>query len=372
MVMAVTPLECLHVLLFITGLIAGRSVPDWSLYIGWICLVSGLLWKMPQLGKEKQYWVGACRETTFCIFAYYIDSIAVYMVAVMHERRFESIILQDNVRLLLEYLCQFQGFEAALAQAPELNADEAALYLCAACAFYASDGRALQKIGKLARAMCYCRLLRVLCYCCTVMPSQTPGCFVNRYDETYSLAEHWREAVTHMRAGGGCNDLIFSGHASVLTFCVLLYQDFGTSTWLQSFLWCRVVHASLRIVQSRSHLSVDIVVAVILALLLWHLVPQKPKDEEFFGSALVRSSAIGWSSALVASLAMLAALLTQPDAGPMSLANQLRLAQVSVASTDPAGPGQPRIFCAMMHIETSRQASSMGIESMGESPKAPT
>jgi len=29
----------------------------------------------------------------------------------------------------------------------------------------------------------------------------------------------------------------------------------------------------------------------------------------------------------VASLALLAALLTQPDAGPMSLANQLRLAQ---------------------------------------------
>ena len=24
---------------------------------------------------------------------------------------------------------------------------------------------------------------------------------VNRYDETYTLAEHWREAVTHMRAG---------------------------------------------------------------------------------------------------------------------------------------------------------------------------
>jgi len=36
-------------------------------------------------------------------------------------------------------------------------------------------------------------------------------------------------------------------------------------------------------VQSRSHLSVDIVVAVILALLLWHLVPEKPKDEEATG-----------------------------------------------------------------------------------------
>ena len=37
----------------------------------------------------------------------------------------------------------------------------------------------------------------------------------------------------------------------------------------------------------------------------------------------------GWSSALVASLALLAALLTQPDAGPMSLANQLRLAEAA-------------------------------------------
>ena len=30
---------------------------------------------------------------------------------------------------------------------------------------------------------------------------------VNRYDETYSLAEHWREAVTHMRAGPGPSQL---------------------------------------------------------------------------------------------------------------------------------------------------------------------
>eukprot|EP00434_Breviolum_minutum_P013598 symbB.v1.2.011988.t1/scaffold818.1/size162012/7 len=347
-------LECLHVGLFGVGLIAGGAVPEWALYLAWTFLVLGLLWKFQSLSAEKRYWVGACRETTLCILAYYIDSIAVYMVAVMHERRFETVVLQDNVRLLVEYLCQFQVVDQTLKQLPEFNADEAALYLCSVCAFHASDGRALQRISKLARSMCYCRLLRVLCYCCTVMPSQFPGCFVNRYDETYTLAEHWREAVTHMRAGGGCNDLIFSGHASVLTFCVLLYQDFESPRWLQSFLWCRVAHASIRIVQSRSHLSVDIVVAIILASLLWRTVALPPNDFEVWGKSL-RGASLGWTSALVAALALLCTLLLQTDAGPMSLANQQRLSKVSIA--EGANAGSPRIFCAMMHIETSRQAN---------------
>ncbi|CAE7241683.1 unnamed protein product, partial [Symbiodinium sp. KB8] len=39
------------------------------------------------------------------ILAYYVDSVAVYMVAVMHDRRFETINLQDNVRLAIEFLC---------------------------------------------------------------------------------------------------------------------------------------------------------------------------------------------------------------------------------------------------------------------------
>eukprot|EP00913_Durusdinium_trenchii_P004853 g4508.t1 len=362
--------ECLHLAVFTAGLISGKSAPEWSIYVGWVFLVVGLLWRLRGLGKELDYWIAACREATFCIVAYYIDSVGVYMVAVMHERRFEHISLQDtsgtirsssgssllpvfedNVLLLLEYLCRSEIFDGLLRRLPELNADEAALYLTACCAFYASDGRAVQAIAKLARVMRYCRLLRVLCYCSTVIPSQNQACFVNRYDETYSLTEHWREAVTHMR--GGCNDLIFSGHASVLTFCVLLYQDFGAPRWLQGFLWCRLAHASMRIVQSRSHLSVDIVVAFLLALLLYHVIPKPRKDLEVFGASSLRSSALAWSSALVAVLAFLAALLAQPDAGPLSTANQARLAQVSVA---PNATASPRIFCAMLHIETSRQA----------------
>ncbi|CAJ1408180.1 unnamed protein product [Effrenium voratum] len=272
-------------------------------------------------------------------------------------RRFENIQLQDNVQLLLEYACNHSQVAAKLLAAlPELNADEAALYLFATAFFSAKakTGAGMAAVAKLGRAMCYCRLLRVLCYCSTVMPSQSPGCFVNRYDETYTLWEHWREAVTHMRAGGGCNDLIFSGHASVLTFTVLMHADLGAPRWLVAFLWGRLGHAFLRIVQSRSHLSVDVVVACILALLLWHVLPEVQPHPKAFTSKGLSPEAIGWSSALCGAVAVLLALLGAPAAGPLSELNRRRLSQVAAAPSDSQEP--PRIFCAMMHIETSRQA----------------
>ncbi|CAJ1413153.1 unnamed protein product [Effrenium voratum] len=180
------------------------------------------------------------------------------------------------------------------------------------------------------------------------MPSQSPGCFVNRYDETYTLWEHWREAVTHMRAGGGCNDLIFSGHASVLTFTVLMHADLGAPRWLVAFLWGRLGHAFLRIVQSRSHLSVDVVVACILALLLWHVLPEVQPHPKAFTSKGLSPEAIGWSSALCGAVAVLLALLGAPAAGPLSELNRRRLSQVAAAPSDSQEP--PRIFCAMINV----------------------
>lgn len=211
---------------------------------------------------------------------------------------------------------------------------------------------ALQKLG---RAMRYSRLLRVLCYCSTVLPSPSAGCFVNRYDESYSVQEHWQEAVRHLRSGGGCNDLVFSGHGTVLAFCALLHAELGAPLWLRLFLWGRVGHASIRIVQSQSHFSVDLVVAIIFATLLWNVLEMPKTRDEAPGlpKMQARASLLVWSSGLVASLAVLAALLTSSAAGPLSEANRRRLAEISAA---PASVGSPRLFCAMMHIERSYQA----------------
>eukprot|EP00439_Symbiodinium_sp_Y106_P028477 s942_g3.t1 len=245
-----------------------------------------------------------------CILAYYVDSVAVYMVAVMHDRRFETITpnLQDNVRLAIDFLClQSKAAATLIAWLPELNADEVAVLLAGAVFLLAPGAgipvlAALQKLG---RAMRYSRLLRVLCYCSTVLPSPSSGCFVNRYDESYSVQEHWQEAVRHLRSGGGCNDLVFSGHGTVLAFCALLHAELGAPLWLRLFLWGRVGHASIRIVQSQSHFSVDLVVAIIFATLLWNVLEMPKIRDEAQGlpKAQARASLLVWSSGLVASLA---------------------------------------------------------------------
>ncbi|CAE7359882.1 unnamed protein product [Symbiodinium natans] len=127
--------------------------------------------------------------------------------------------------------------------------------------------------------------------------------------------------------------------------------------WLQLFLWGRVGHACIRIVQSQSHFSVDLVVALIFATLLWNVLEMpraKPKEASRLPKPWVRGELLVWSSGLIASLAVLAALLTSSAAGPLSEANRSRLREISAAPTSRGNV--PRLFCAMMHIERSYQA----------------
>eukprot|EP00929_Paragymnodinium_shiwhaense_P034182 TRINITY_DN18634_c0_g1_i3.p1 TRINITY_DN18634_c0_g1~~TRINITY_DN18634_c0_g1_i3.p1 ORF type:complete len:361 (-),score=14.61 TRINITY_DN18634_c0_g1_i3:41-1123(-) len=307
----------LHVCLFLVGLLSGAGkVPVWTLVLAWLLLICCFLLHlvpMPSIDKtlgavpidwrkvwrrEKVFLVGCAKEAALATLAIYVDSVAVYMVAVINDSKFENITLQDNVsRLLASTWQSHRGLQMLFLMLPELNTDEALFHAFALCILLAvrceGNFSALANIARLARTIRICRLLRVCCFCSTVMPSQTPNCFLQRYDDTYSMAEHWREALLHWRLGGGCNDLIFSGHGVILALAVLLHAGYGAEQneelgrvsgqllppssrlprWHEVFLLARLVHAVLRIVDAHMHMSVDIVVSISLTVLVWQLTP---------------------------------------------------------------------------------------------------
>ncbi|CAI5507883.1 unnamed protein product [Closterium sp. Naga37s-1] len=73
-----------------------------------------------------------------------------------------------------------------------------------------------------------------------------------------------------VRPYGGCNDLAFSGHIVVAALTACAWQE-AHRGWGSAMVWVLVMHAAQRDIRERSHYSVDVIIALYLAPLLWQI-----------------------------------------------------------------------------------------------------
>ncbi|KAG5553709.1 hypothetical protein RHGRI_011559 [Rhododendron griersonianum] len=72
------------------------------------------------------------------------------------------------------------------------------------------------------------------------------------------------------KAGGGCNDLLYSGHMLVAVLTAMAWTEaYGGFT--SALIWMLVLHSAQREVRERHHYSVDCVVAIYVGILLWKM-----------------------------------------------------------------------------------------------------
>ncbi|XP_062097688.1 protein PHLOEM UNLOADING MODULATOR [Humulus lupulus] len=72
------------------------------------------------------------------------------------------------------------------------------------------------------------------------------------------------------KAGGGCNDLIYSGHMLVAVLTAMAWTEaYGGFT--SALIWLLVLHSAQREVRERHHYSVDCIVAIYVGILLWKM-----------------------------------------------------------------------------------------------------
>ncbi|KAI5068154.1 hypothetical protein GOP47_0016499 [Adiantum capillus-veneris] len=74
--------------------------------------------------------------------------------------------------------------------------------------------------------------------------------------------------TTLKRAGGGCNDLMYSGHVLVASLTAMAWMEAypGWTTWL---LWFFVLHTAQREIRERHHYSADVIGGIYMGILLW-------------------------------------------------------------------------------------------------------
>lgn len=72
------------------------------------------------------------------------------------------------------------------------------------------------------------------------------------------------------KAGGGCNDLLYSGHILVAVLTAMAWTEAygGVSS---SLIWLLVMHSAQREIRERNHYSVDIVVGIYMGIFLWKM-----------------------------------------------------------------------------------------------------
>ncbi|KAI3464676.1 hypothetical protein Pfo_021339 [Paulownia fortunei] len=72
------------------------------------------------------------------------------------------------------------------------------------------------------------------------------------------------------KAGGGCNDLLYSGHMLVAVLTAMAWTEaYGGFT--SALIWTLVVHSAQREIRERHHYSVDCIVAIYMGILLWKM-----------------------------------------------------------------------------------------------------
>ncbi|KAL8515066.1 hypothetical protein ACS0TY_013955 [Phlomoides rotata] len=72
------------------------------------------------------------------------------------------------------------------------------------------------------------------------------------------------------KAGGGCNDLLYSGHMLVAVLTAMAWTEaYGGFT--SALIWVLVAHSAQREIRERHHYSVDCIVAIYMGILLWKM-----------------------------------------------------------------------------------------------------
>ncbi|KAH7525110.1 protein PHLOEM UNLOADING MODULATOR [Ziziphus jujuba] len=72
------------------------------------------------------------------------------------------------------------------------------------------------------------------------------------------------------KAGGGCNDLVYSGHMLVAVLTAMAWTE-AYGGFSSVIIWLLVMHSAQREIRERHHYSVDCIVAIYVGILLWKM-----------------------------------------------------------------------------------------------------
>jgi hypothetical protein len=117
-------------------------------------------------------------------------------------------------------------------------------------------------------------LIRTVAFMITVLPNPRRGCYQANFPPVPSSIWEFIQIGFGAKRGHGCNDLVISGHGvvyaavplAIQTFYPLPFNKFGATV----IAWAAVIKLCLQETVDKTHYSVDMFLAVVIAGLVWH------------------------------------------------------------------------------------------------------
>jgi hypothetical protein len=252
-------------------------------------------------------WLPRCFGA-FCLLLLemFVENFAVFVVSATDVKRYDYVSLQDNVRILVLRLMERSSVvQRAIVKFPgwEFHAYVAAFVALLGVAFcsaffFSSSKRLVSGFGIAYRffaATAATRALRVVAFLLTVMPSPRPTCFMRRFQEPPTDWLGWiKVGLYKVRSGGGCNDLVISGHGIMTSAVVFAATEYlpvisvgadepqpaaasrsrfftlAINGLVASLFYLPLLHTSVVAVVERHHYSVDMFLAFVITRLVWN------------------------------------------------------------------------------------------------------
>ena len=186
--------------------------------------------------------------------------------------------LQDNGQLLLQHV--FQGISKHdVIGLRRLWNTQWALVACLAAAFLVAERfhprRTLFSVASRAMfTVAVARSIRTVSFLLTVLPSQVPGCYSQRFPAPPPPEDLWEWIYVGLqpRSHGGCNDLIISGHATITATMACVATSLAGQRTFTVALWSMVVLDYAVEIYEGFHYSVDMWLGMVLVILVWRVM----------------------------------------------------------------------------------------------------
>lgn len=212
------------------------------------------------------------------------ENMMVWTVSATDQRKYDDVpALQDNIALICGTFMNKSSVARTMLEFQPANTFGFLIWSIALALSVAWNQLPYSGFAMMTRfcwTVTWSRLIRVGSFLVTVVPSPRPGCYEERFPPPPDTWWDWiMVGISEMRGFGGCNDLVFSGHAAFWVLCPLLFQEyyfnhFPRKTWFlktcQKFMWILVFFTCLQDVNTQQHYSVDMFLGVVVTCLVWN------------------------------------------------------------------------------------------------------
>jgi hypothetical protein len=206
------------------------------------------------------YIVKSLRDLLFLALEFFIENTMAQAISTVEHNR---IPLRD---VGYEFLVKIKAIHIAYI-GYQMSVESLAIVWVLFCFLHGSDG--LTVVQKGARCLTIARSLRMCLFTLTVLPSPKQWC---RFEGPINPFK--------VRVGGGCNDLLYSGHVTIYTMTAIAFtilpQKYPLKIFrygLPIFMWCYIIQRIICTILERHHYSIDMFLGLIVVLLIWQCKP---------------------------------------------------------------------------------------------------